>query len=99
LRKLALKEEIMEHRLNQLLDELRTAICESVSASEEISGIVAKIKEDGYDIVVMLNATMTVKEQGAGLLGMLARTSHPVDCKFNTQDIRFLKELHIKVNR
>jgi uncharacterized protein (UPF0335 family) len=93
---LAWKEEIVDHKLNQLLDELRKAIGESVSASEEIADVVAKIREGGYDILVVLNATITVKQQGAGLLRLLARTKGPIDCKFNSQDVKFLKELHIK---
>ncbi len=88
----------MDHKLNQLLDELRKAIGESVSASEEIADVVAKIREGGYDIVVILNATITVKQQGAGLLSLLARTKGPIDCKFNSQDVKFLNELHIKLN-
>ncbi len=88
----------MDHPLNQLLDELRTAISESVSASKEVAEVVQKIKEDGYDIVVVLSATITVKARGAGLSNSRARTSTPVRCNFNTQDVQFLKELHIKVN-
>jgi hypothetical protein len=97
-RKLARKEEIVDRELNQLLDELRKAIGESVSASEEVADVVAKIREGGYDIVVVLNATITVKEQGPGLLSLLARTHGALDCKFNSQDVKFLKGLHIKVN-
>ncbi len=88
----------MDPRLNQLIDELKIAISESVSASEGVADVVERIKEDGYDIVVFLNATITVKEKGAGLLSLLTRTKGSVDCKFSTQDIQFLKELHIRVN-
>jgi hypothetical protein len=84
--------------LKQLIDELKFAIGESVSASEGITDVVARIKEDGYDIVVVLNATIAVKERGAGLLSLLARTKGPAGCKFNSEDMHFLKELHIKVN-
>ncbi len=88
----------MDHKLNQLLDDLRKAMGESVSASEEVADVVAKIREDGYDIVVVLNATITVKEQAAGLLSLLTRTKGPIDFKFNNQDVKFLKGLHIRVN-
>lgn len=88
----------MVPRLNQLIDELKIAISESVSASEGVADVVGRIKEDGYDIVVFLNTTITVKEKGAGLLSLLTRTKGSVDCEFSTQDIQFFKELHIKVS-
>ncbi len=88
----------MDHKLNQLLDELRKAIGESVSASEGVADVIAKIRDSGYDIVVILNATITVKEHGAGLLSLLARTKGPIDFKFNSEDVKFLRELHIKVS-
>lgn len=88
----------MDHRLKQLIEELSTAIGDSVSASEEIAEVIAKIKDDGYEIAVVLNATIAVRERGAGLLSRLTRTNGSVDCKFNTEDVQFLKELHIRVN-
>ncbi len=88
----------MDHKLNELVDELKMAIGRSVSESEEIADVVEKIKEGGYDIAVVLNASITVKERGAGLLSLLGRARGAVDCKFNTRDVQFLKELHIKVN-
>jgi UDP-N-acetyl-D-mannosaminuronic acid transferase (WecB/TagA/CpsF family) len=43
--------------------------------SEEIADVVARIKQDGHDIVVVLNATIAVKaEQRAELLSLLNRT-------------------------
>ncbi len=89
----------MDHRLKQLVEELSGAIGESISESKEIAEVVAKIKNDGYDIVVTLNAAIAVKERGAGLLSHLTDTNGTSSCKFNTDDIRFLKELHIKVSR
>ncbi len=88
----------MDHRLKQLVEELSAAIGESVSESEEIAEVVAKIKNDGYDVAVVLNAAIAVKERGEGPLSRLTRTNDAISCKFNTDDIRFLKELHIKVN-
>ncbi len=88
----------MDHRLKQLVEELSAAIGESVSESEEIAEVVAKIKNDGYDVAVILNATIAIKERGQGLLTRLTRADSTGSCKFNTDDIRFLKELHIRVN-
>ena len=88
----------MDRRLKQLVEDLSRAIGESVAESKEIAAAVAKIKNDGYEVIVMLNATVALNERGAGLLSRLV-PNDTGSCNFNNDDIRFLKELHIKVSR
>ena len=46
------------------MKELGEAINESLSDSESIAEVVARIKEGGYDIFLVLEATIGVSKQG-----------------------------------
>ena len=46
------------------MKELGDAINESLSDSEQISEVVSRIKEGGYDIFLVLEATIGVSKQG-----------------------------------
>ena len=48
----------MDPQLKQLMKELGDAINESLSDSEQISEVVSRIKEGGYDIFLVLEATI-----------------------------------------
>ena len=54
----------MDQQLKQLMKELGEAINESLSDSESIAEVVARIKEGGYDIFLVLEATIGVSKQG-----------------------------------
>jgi uncharacterized protein (UPF0335 family) len=55
-----------EVRLNQqvkdLIQKLGEAIHESVSESDQISGVVREIREQGFDVLLMLEATIGLNE-------------------------------------
>ena len=48
----------MDQQLKQLMKELGEAINESLSDSESIAEVVARIKEGGYDLFLVLEATI-----------------------------------------
>ncbi len=48
----------MEQRLQKLMKELGQAINESISDSEQIAEVIAKIKSGGYDVFLVLEATI-----------------------------------------
>jgi hypothetical protein len=54
----------VDQQLKQLMKELGEAINESLSDSESIAEVVARIKEGGYDIFLVLEATIGVSKQG-----------------------------------
>ena len=54
----------MDPQLKRLMKELGDAINESLSDSEQISEVVSRIKEGGYDIFLVLEATIGVSKQG-----------------------------------
>jgi hypothetical protein len=51
-------------RIKQLLRELGTAINESISSSEDVSRHIQRIRDEGYDLYVVLDATIGLNKQG-----------------------------------
>ncbi len=48
----------MDDRLKELMQELGNAINESLSDSERIAGAIGEIKQAGYDVFLVLEATI-----------------------------------------
>jgi pentose-5-phosphate-3-epimerase len=90
----------VDQQLKQLMKELGEAINESLSDSEAIAEVVSRIKEGGYDIFLVLEATIGVSKQGekptdkTSLVTTL--TTNP-EFKISDQDLKFLKSLRIKI--
>ena len=65
----------MNKKVRTLIQKLGEAIHESVSESEDIAGVVGEIREQGFDVMLMLEATIGLNEleekaaTPAGLLG------------------------------
>jgi hypothetical protein len=53
----------MDPQLKQLMKELGDAINESISDSEQISEVVSRMKEAGYDIFLTLEAKIGVSRK------------------------------------
>ena len=91
----------VDQQLKQLMKELGEAINESLADSDSIAEVVSRIKEGGYDIFLVLEATIGVSKQGeksndkTSLVTTL--TSNPT-FKVNDQDLKFLKSLRIKID-
>lgn len=91
----------MDQQLKQLMKELGEAINETLADSEQIAEVVSKIKDGGYDIFLVLEATIGVSKQGdkatdkTSLVTTL--TSNP-EFKISDQDLKFLKSLRIKID-
>ena len=90
----------MDPQLKQLMKELGDAINESLSDSEQISEVVARIKDGGYDIFLVLEATIGVSKQGektSDKTSLITTLSTNPEFKVNDQDLKFLKSLRIKI--
>jgi pentose-5-phosphate-3-epimerase len=71
-----------------------------LSDSEQISEVVSRIKEGGYDIFLVLEATIGVSKQGEksqDKTSLVSTMSTNPDFKMNDQDMKFLKSLRIKI--
>jgi hypothetical protein len=91
---------LVDQQLKQLMKELGEAINESLSDSEEIAEVVSRIKEGGYDIFLVLEATIGVSKQGekaADKTSLVTTITTNPEFKVNDQDLKFLKSLRIKV--
>lgn len=87
----------MDQKLERLMKQLGEAINDSISSSEQIAEVIAHIKNDGYDIFVVLEATVGFNKQEAGsALTPISRQGEP-EFHISPQDARFLKSLRISV--
>jgi len=84
------------------MKELGEAINESLSEAEPIAEVIGKIKSEGYDVFLVLEATVGFNRHEEELpkpelvRGAKLSTASP-DLKINAQDLRFLKSLRISL--
>jgi hypothetical protein len=87
-------------RLRELIQQLGEAIHESVIESEQIAGVVQDIRKHGFDVLLMLEATIGLNEVGAKSAES-AEGSTDADGEaggpFTQNDLHFLKSLRISV--
>jgi len=90
----------LNQQVKKLIQKLGEAIHESVSESEDIAGVVKNIREQGFDVLLMLEATIGLNEvqtEEAGIEAAGADAEEPVDGPFTPTDLNFLKSLRITV--
>ena len=94
----------MDARLKRLIRELGEAINSSLSESEQMARVIGKIKEEGYDIFLVLEATIGFNRQeeesrpsSAETVSLRRKSSDP-DLSMTAHDVRFLKSLRISVD-
>ena len=79
------------------MQDLGEAINESLSDSEQIADVIAKIKTGGYDVFLVLEATIGFnrREDEAEPVDSGTDNGHDPDLKVSPQDVKFLKSLRI----
>jgi hypothetical protein len=86
-------------RMRELIQQLGEAIHESVIESEQIAGVVQDIRKHGFDVLLMLEATI-------GLNEVTAKEAEDADgnaegagasTAFTQNDLHFLRRLRISV--
>jgi len=91
----------MTSRLRELIQQLGEAIHESVIESEQIAGVVQDIRKHGFDVLLMLEATIGLNEVTAeskksdGRETVLESTGEPGT--FTQNDLHFLRSLRISI--
>ena len=84
----------MNARVKALIQQLGEAIHDSVSESEQISGVVRDIREQGFDVLLMLEATIGLNEVAEEVDS--ADVPDPGET-FTRNDLSFLKSLRISL--
>ena len=94
----------MNTRLKKLMKELGDAINSSLSESDDIAQVIARIKDEGYDIFLVLEATIGFNQRegepakpSPQLVGSRRKAPDP-EFSINAHDVRFLKSLRISVD-
>jgi uncharacterized protein (UPF0335 family) len=94
----------LNQRLKSLIQKLGEAIHESVAESEQIAGVVQDIRRHGFDVLLMLEATIGLNELEQQPLAQLAATSSAeverepeTLVPFSSNDVNFLRSLRIAV--
>lgn len=89
----------MTSRLRELIQQLGEAIHESVIESEQIAGVVQDIRKHGFDVLLMLEATIGLNEvtqKNADAVEGEAEAGGATG-EFTRQDKEFLRSLRISV--
>jgi hypothetical protein len=91
---------MVNQRLKQLMKDLGEAINESLAESEQIAEVIGKIKAGGYDVFLVLEATIGVSrpgEKGTDKSSLVTTLTSNPELKISDQDLKFLKSLRIKI--
>jgi hypothetical protein len=94
----------VDDKIKQLLQELGTAINESISGSDDVNRHIQRIRDEGYDLYVVLDATIGLNKQGAEEESgetALAVSEPPKEVQFriNVNDLALLRGLGIDPTR
>jgi hypothetical protein len=92
----------VDQQLKKLLKELNDAISESLTESGQIAEVISRIKAGGYDVFLVLEATIGFNKQDQRPSRkrpslVAARTKVP-DLTLNNQDMKFLRSLKISAD-
>jgi hypothetical protein len=92
-------EVALNQKVKKLIQKLGEAIHESVSESENIAGVVKNIREQGFDVLLMLEATIGLNEVAdEDTEGEAVEVSEDeADGPFTQNDLNFLKSLRISL--
>lgn len=99
----------MDDKIKQLLRELGTAINESISGSDDVNRHMQKIRDEGYDLYVVLDATIGLNKQDedeerqpeptAALVARNAAGKDAAQFRINVNDLSLLRSLGIDPTR
>jgi hypothetical protein len=88
----------LKTRLRELIQQLGEAIHESVIESEQIAGVVQDIRKYGFDVLLMLEATIGLNDVARGADGAEGSAGQSgADAPFTQNDLSFLRSLRISV--
>jgi hypothetical protein len=91
------RAETVDQRLQKLMQELGEAINDSLSDSDQIAEVISKIKTGGYDVFLVLEATIGFnrRDEENDNVTDSPDQEHDPELKVSPQDVKFLKSLRI----
>jgi hypothetical protein len=87
----------LNQKVKNLIQKLGEAIHETVSESEDIAVVVKDIREQGFDVLLMLEATIGLNEVDSDS-EQTEEVSEELEGPFTNSDLSFLKSLRISIN-
>jgi len=90
----------LDDNLKQLMKDLGAAINDALSDSEEISEAIQNVRNAGYDVFLVLEATIGFNRRSKSENGEETSTglkSGEMKLKVTAQDLKFLRSLKISV--
>jgi hypothetical protein len=94
--------ERVDDKIKQLLQELGTAINESISSSDDVNRHIQKIRDEGYDLYVVLDATIGLNKQEPDAEEEAIVPAAPpkeVQFRINVNDLAMLRAIGIDPTR
>ncbi len=88
----------MDDHLKELMQQLGNAINDSLEESDPIAEAIGEIKNEGYDVFLVLEATIGLNRNDPESEGKSeSKTFAPSEVSFTQQDHAFLKALKITI--
>ena len=101
-------QKTVDDKIKQLLRDLGTAINESISGSDDVNRHIQKIRDEGYDLYVVLDATIGLNKQDEEETAPVAvdtpqtavvKSDKSVQFRINVNDLALLRQLGIDPTR
>ncbi len=95
----------MDEKIKQLLRELGSAINESISGSDDVNRHIQRIRDEGYDLYVVLDATIGLNKHGseeeaaAPTAELIVKSDREIQFRINVNDLALLRALGIDPTR
>jgi len=102
----------VDDKIKQLLQDLGTAINESISGSDDVNQHIQRIRDEGYDLYVVLDATIGLNKQDNGQdngqesdtprgeeVTAVTKSAKEVQFRINVNDLAMLRALGIDPTR
>jgi len=94
----------VDDKIKQLLRDLGTAINESISGSDDVNRQIQKIRDEGYNLYVVLDATIGLNRQGEEeeappVAELVVKSDKEIQFRININDLALLRALGIDPTR
>ena len=86
----------MNRKIRNLIEQLGEAIHETVAESDQIAGVVKNIRAEGFEVMLVLEATIGLNETSQDPAEKVD-TETPQSGPFTSQDLHFLRSLRIRI--